>query len=201
MATTDGSTTTVVMTEDTRYSEEISEAVTLFSQQIWCWGRDIERSEGNWLMECGFEFTPAPEDDEYAANHYELSLPNDQRIVLRGFGVFFGDARHGGIYLPRYEFMPMFTLLSTLDRPLFSADDLPPLARPKEDQRPGCVAMLRDALAWIIEYERTVVDRLGLEYRERTLLTWDNGERTVIPAHAIVPSWEALADKAERFVA
>ena len=52
MATTDGSTTTVVMTEDTRYSEEISQAVTLFSQQIWCWGRDIERSEGNWLMEC-----------------------------------------------------------------------------------------------------------------------------------------------------
>ena len=201
MASSNGSTTPVALSEGTRCSEEISQAVTLFSQQIWCWGRDIERSEGNWLIECGFECIPAPEDDEYAANHYELSLPNDQRIVLRGFGVFFGDARHGGIYLPRYEFTPMFTPLSTLDCPLFSADDLPPLARPNDDQRLGCISMLTDALAWIVEYERTVVDRLGLEYREGTLLTWDNGERTVIPAEAIVPSWEALADQAERFVA
>ena len=201
MASSNGSTTPVALTGATRHGEEVLGAVTLLSQQIWCWGRDIERSEGNWLMECGFECTPAPEDDEYAANHYELCLSNEQRIVLRGFGVFFGDARHGGIFLPRYEFTPLYSPLSTLDRPLFSADDLPPLARPNEDQRPGCVAMLRDALAWIIEYERTVVDRLGLEYRERTLLTWDNGERTVIPADAIVPSWEGLADKAERFVA
>ena len=200
MGTTDGSTTTVVMTEGTHFSEEVSRAVTLFNQQIWCWGRDIERSEGNWLIECGFECIPAPKDDEYAANHYQLSLSKGQTIVLRGFGVFFGDSRHGGIYLPRYEFTPMFTPLSTLDRPLFSAVDLPPLARPSGDQHSGCVSMLSDALAWIVEYERTVVDRLGLEYREQTLLTWDNGERTVIPPEAMVSTWEALADKAQRFV-
>ncbi len=201
MASSNGSTTPVALTDATGHGEEVTGALTLLSQQIWCWGRDIERSEGNWLMECGFECIPAPEDDEYAANHYELSLPKGQTIVLRGFGVFFGDPRHGGIFLPRYEFTPMFTPLSTLDRPLFSADDLPDLTRPNADQRSGCLSMLSDALAWIVEYERTVVDRLGLGYREQTLLTWDNGERTVIPADAIVPSWEALADKAGRFVA
>ena len=201
MASSDGPTTPVALTDATRHGEEVSGAVTLLSQQIWCWGRDIERSEGNWLMECGFECTPAPEDDEYAANHYELSLPKGQNIVLRGFGVFFGDPRHGGIFLPRYEFTPMYTPLSTLNRPLFSADDLPELTRPNADQRSGCISMLSDALAWIVEYERTVVNRLSLEYRERTLLTWDNGERTVIPPEAMAPAWAELVDKAERFVA
>ena len=33
----------------------ISRAARLLSQQVWCWGRDIERPDGNWLMEVGFE--------------------------------------------------------------------------------------------------------------------------------------------------
>ena len=35
-------------------SSVIDHAVGLLSQQIWCWGRDILRSEGNWLLHQGF---------------------------------------------------------------------------------------------------------------------------------------------------
>ena len=32
----------------------VEDAINLLSQQIWCWGKDIEKSEGNWLLEIGF---------------------------------------------------------------------------------------------------------------------------------------------------
>ena len=38
----------------------IEDAINLFSQQIWCWGKDIEKLEGNWLLEIGFERIEPP---------------------------------------------------------------------------------------------------------------------------------------------
>ena len=36
----------VIATDQT--NKKRSDSVDLFSQQIWCWGRDILRTEGNW---------------------------------------------------------------------------------------------------------------------------------------------------------
>ena len=38
----------------------VSRAIDLLCQQIWCWGRDIERPEGNWLLERNFERLEPP---------------------------------------------------------------------------------------------------------------------------------------------
>ena len=40
----------------------IEDAINLLSQHIWCWGKDIEKSEGNWLLEIGFSRLELPND-------------------------------------------------------------------------------------------------------------------------------------------
>ena len=42
----------------------VEHPVDLFSQQIWCWGCDIRRPEGNWLVELGFERMAPPANRE-----------------------------------------------------------------------------------------------------------------------------------------
>ena len=66
----------------------ISRAVKLLSQQVWCWGRDIERIEGNWLMEIGFERSEPTFRCENCDSIYSLELSNGKRVILRAFGVF-----------------------------------------------------------------------------------------------------------------
>ena len=67
----------------------IQHAVDLLSQQIWCWGRDILRPEGNWLLEMGFQRLEPPTDDRKTSSVYCLEIPNNRRVVLRGYGVFY----------------------------------------------------------------------------------------------------------------
>ena len=70
----------------------IKHAVGLLSQQIWCWGRDILRPEGNWLIEIGFDRMEPPKDHTDCTSVYTRQLATERRIVLRGFGVFYGEA-------------------------------------------------------------------------------------------------------------
>lgn len=65
-----------------------TQVVNLFSQQIWCWGQDVLCSEGNWLLELGFERIQPPKNRESCSSVYVLELPRDRRVILRGFGVF-----------------------------------------------------------------------------------------------------------------
>ena len=79
----------------------IDHARTLLSQEIWCWGRDIIRTEGNWLQQIGFQRIQPPEGHSECSSVYSLDLPEQKVVILRGFGVFYGDIRFGGIFLPR----------------------------------------------------------------------------------------------------
>ena len=49
-----------------------------------------------------------------------------------------------------------------------------------------------DLLMWIRNYEENIVRKLGIEYREETLIDWDNGRRVVIPAQQIIPQWKII---------
>ena len=60
----------------------LSHAGSLYSQQVWCWGRDICRKEGNWLLEYGFRRTKPPEDSGNNYSAYSLELPNERCIIL-----------------------------------------------------------------------------------------------------------------------
>ncbi|MDG2382245.1 MAG: hypothetical protein P8N76_11290 [Pirellulaceae bacterium] len=169
----------------------IEHAVDLLSQQAWCWGRDILRPEGNWLLEIGFDRIEPPADRKECSSVYSRELPRGRCVVLRGFGAFYGDCRRGGVFLPRYEFRPRYTKHATLERPPWSDADLPKLNWPTESQRTCCASLTLDLIDWIRTYETNIVEFLGIEYRRSTLDKWDNGKRT-IPAEEMARAWRVL---------
>ena len=75
--------------------ELLEHAAALLSQQVWCWGRDILRPEGNWLLEFGFDRIEPPANRKHCASVYALAMPRRRCVVLRGFGVFYGDGQWG----------------------------------------------------------------------------------------------------------
>ena len=184
--------------------DRIEHAVGLLSQQVWCWGRDILRPEGNWLLKTGFVCIKPPAEREGCSSVYTLQLPRGRCVVLRGFGAFYGDHRCGGVFLPRYEFRPRYTKHATLEHPPWSEADLPDLNVPAESQRTCCVSLALDFIDWIRTYEVNIVERLGIEYRRSTLVKWDNGQRPIIPAEEMALAWRllgiAIAEQSQAFI-
>ncbi|MEM8945330.1 MAG: hypothetical protein AAGD11_09115 [Planctomycetota bacterium] len=166
--------------------------VNLLSQQIWCWGQDILRAEGNWLLEIGFERVEAPEDRESCSSVYTLELPRERRVVLRGFGVFYGDDALGGVFLPRFEFAPQYTTHASLERPPWTNADLPELDAPSASERSACKSLTLDLIDWIRAYEVTIVERLGIEHRQATLSAWASKKNPVTPAEEMAAAWRLL---------
>lgn len=107
----------------------LNQAIALLSQQCWCWGRDILRPQGNWLLETGFERFRPPEKYRDRGSVYQMLLPDDRLIILRGFGVLFGQIEFGGVYLPRFEFTPRYTKLWPPESPSWTTAELPDLER------------------------------------------------------------------------
>ena len=169
----------------------VEDAINLLSQQIWCWGKDIEKSEGNWLLEIGFSRIELPNDRE-GTSVYSLNISENRCIYLRAFGILQVDTKYGSIFLPRYEFLPEYTEQTTLDKPPWTKKDLPKLKIPTKSQRNNCDSLMLDLLIWIRNYEEYIVQKLGIEYREETLIDWDNGHRVLIPAQQIISQWSMI---------
>ena len=139
----------------------ISRAARLLSQQVWCWGRDIERPEGNWLMEIGFDRIEPTFKCEDCDSIYSLKLPNGKRVMLRAFGVFYGNNQKEGIYLPRYDFLPKYSRKLNIKNPPWEKKDLPKLNFPNNSEITNCVTLVRELVNWIRTYEENVVNVLG----------------------------------------
>ena len=177
-----------------RVEEEfLAQAVRLLRQQVWCWGRDIVRPEGNWLIEIGFDRIQPPPNRQKCASVYTLAMPHGRCVVLRGFGVFYGDGQQGGIFLPRSKFQPGYTTQATLDRPPWSLEDLPMLSAPTESQQRACATLTLDLIEWIWRYEVNIVEQLGIEYRRSTVLEWHKGTRPFVPAENVASAWRELS--------
>lgn len=170
----------------------LKHAVNLLSQQIWCWGCDITRPDGNWLIENGFHRVAPPDDHEDCSSVYALEPTRGRCVVLRGFGIFYGDHQYGGIFVPRYEFQPRYTPHAKLESPPWFVDDLPSMVVPAESERKACTALMIDLIRWIEGYEVNVINVLGVAYRQQTLTKWDDGKRHIIPAGEMAHAWQRL---------
>lgn len=169
-------------------------AAGLLSQQIWCWGQDISRPAGNWLRQLGFKRTRPPKNHEDCASMHRLELPPNRRIILRGFGIFWGDDRRGGIFLQRYGFSPKFTDQSRLVTDPWSCEALPPLRTPERElEVTNSRLMLLSLIDWIVEYEMRVRQELGNKYRAGTLRRWNDDERFFLPETSMMSAWQQLS--------
>ena len=81
---------------------------------------------------------------------------------------------------------------STLEYPYWTKSDVQELKLPTEEEQANCDTLTRDFIAWIETYEQNIVDCLGIEYRQKTLIKWDNGERKVISPELMINEWKDL---------
>ena len=177
-------------TRQTKFDDSFwSHAVDLLNQQFWCWGRDVLRAEGNWLLEVGFDRTSSPSDVGDCPSLYTLRLPQGRCIILRGFGLFYGKENKGGVFLPRFEFFPQFTREAEPSVLPWTGKHLPSFRRPSRSQRSLCAFLTLEVIDWIRKYEIGVMENLGVDYRYQTLAPWDDGEKSVIPAEAMASTW------------
>lgn len=193
--------------QTTSYLESISRqrlATILFDQQIWCWGTDIEQASGNLLVKYGFQRIEKPVDRS-AVSLYRWSPSQSTRIVLRGFGVFCGIDRQGGVFVSRERFVPRLTPASDFERPAWCRDDLPPLSRPKRHDVRRCQSLLLTMIDAIVDYELWVARVCGIEHRRDSLKRWSEHRKLVVDANKIVSVWRevqnAVLDCPEEFIA
>ncbi|WDI42502.1 hypothetical protein [Bremerella sp. P1] len=171
-------------------------ATDLFNQQCWCWGRDILRPEGNWLLDIGFQrIPPPPERKDCSSSVYQLLLSGGRCVVLRGFGAFYGDPCFGGVFLSRNKFEPSYLSRPALDCPPWSDSDLPKMEQFSPGNLGRCLDLIGGFFQWVHEYEANVLKRLGLEYRRATLSSWPRGKRTLIPAEEFAAAWQRLSSQ------
>jgi len=169
-------------------------ATDLFHQQCWCWGQDVLRPEGNWLLEVGFErIPPPPKRKDCSSSVYQLALSGGRCVILRGFGAFYGDPELGGIFLPRNQFAPSYFLRPILDCPPWSDSDLPKLEPPSNKNLDRCVRLTSQLCEWMHVYEVNVLTYLGLEHRRQTLATWPRGKRSLVNAEKLAAAWRRLS--------
>lgn len=175
----------------------IDRAAWLLNQQIWCWGKDIECAEGNLLLQHGFQRIEKPADSD-AASIYRLDLSPNSRLVLRGFGVYYGDDRWGGVYVHRFDFAPELTPHSDLEKPLWSQEDLPELVLPRSDEEVlRCQNLLLALIDWVRQYEVWISECRGNGYRQDSLSKWNPKGETVVPGDQIVSAWSLLGTDLE----
>jgi hypothetical protein len=165
-------------------------AAALLDQQMWCWGRDIRRRDGNVLLQYGFSRWRPPEGT-LGSTAYQFDSPSSQQVVLWGFGLFYGDGAEGGLYLKRYAFAPLWCPNPDLRAALWRPEELPEFHSPQTPfERNSVQRLLSAALRWTAGYESWVLAKLGPDYRRQCLASW---EKAVAEAEAVPGHWLRLA--------
>jgi hypothetical protein len=166
----------------------------LLDQQLWFCGRDVLHEGGNGLLRFGFDRVRPPASHA-AASAYVLPLDDGRRVVLWGFGVFYGDDALGGLFLRRYGFGPRLTPAAA-PRAAFAPSELPPLRAPVTDDEARLArALLTATMRWVAAYERWAQATFGLPFRRRCIAERPRRKRrrlTVAPAQ-LPEAWDAIA--------
>ncbi|MFG0267420.1 MAG: hypothetical protein ACF8AM_20060 [Rhodopirellula sp. JB055] len=141
------------------------------SQQVWCWGRDVECPDGNLLMRFGFE---RYRDNDTADRSTCYRLDQDElHVCLWGFGMFFGSRQLGGLYLNRFNFIPSWAPVESVSLAVHWPDELPAFTRPRGESQWQRARMLwKQSLLWIAGYESWVRKNIGITYRRHCVGSW-----------------------------
>ncbi|MEM9644070.1 MAG: hypothetical protein AAF989_03670 [Planctomycetota bacterium] len=163
--------------------------VRLMSQQVWCWGRDVEYPGGNLLLRFGFK-RHRDNDTSDRSTCYRLDQ-DDLHICLWGFGMFFGSRELGGLYLDRFDFRPVWAPVESLSLAIHFPDQLPVFARPRgEMQWQRARKLWKSSLRWIADYESWVRKDAGLPYRRECVDSW---LRPFVRAERKAAAWRFLS--------
>lgn len=168
----------------------------LMNQQMWCWGADIRRSEGNLLAQYGFTKHAAPQGSG-SKPCYGMTCPGGPAIGLWGFGMYYGDERLGGVFVKRFDFAPRIIAAADMRFHAWRMGDLPAMSLPQgAAQCHQAQQLLNLALEWIATYEDWVVRGAGAAYRQETVDAWlALHKKIAVDAHSMAETWRRLAKR------
>lgn len=162
---------------------------SLLDQQMWCFGRDIVRREGNLLVEHGFVKSPSPPESA-APSSYSLRAAPGGEIRLWGFAILYSSGPWA-LVLKRGGFSPGLVATRRLPDRVWSLAHLPVPKKPGSEQEIEAARLrLAETFAWLGSYEAWVRKETGIAYRQSCLASWKNA---VVPAERMAEAWHNLA--------
>ncbi len=161
---------------------------TAFDLQMWCFGCDIRREQGNLLLEYGF-VRDRPEGTITGASHYTKKIDDEHSIHLWGFAVIVSSRVHG-LCLRRYERIPLLAVAPQITPRAWRPHDLPHFLPPRTaadiERASRLLFIISDELT---KYERFVQSRTITSYRASCLK-----QRRSRKALAGTPLWAAWSE-------
>jgi len=169
-------------------------AKMLIDQQMWCWGCDVRRAEGNLLLLYGADKRPSPNPRYSSA--YVFQLEGQAIINLWGWGVWLACPSLGSLFIARSRFNVFYTPEVIPIPDVWCKRDLPPMGLTESTVNlTHTHNLLAKALSWIGNYEVWVNTQAISDYRERVLTKWPQKRRYKggIPAPEMAEQWFKLS--------
>ncbi len=166
--------------------------IGLIDQQMWCWGCDVRRAEGNLLTQYGFIKRPSPEPRYHSAYTLYSVIP-DGALTLWGWGLWIAAPERGSLFISRDRFRVRWIAQPDLCPLAWQEHNLP---RGSADVRlTDALFLLREAVLWIARYEKWVGAHCDPTYRTRAIDTWPQRRQFKggISSEKVADQWEAIA--------
>lgn len=166
---------------------------TLIDEQMWCWGCDVRRAEGNLLLAYGFEKRPSPNPRFHSA--YTLPLCATCALTIWGWGIWIADTGLGSAFISRTRFQVFYTPNADLQPCAWQADQLPLSVTDCTDEPLLACTLLTQACRFAADYETWLSAQVERDYRETVISAWPQRRRHKggIAAGEIASAWVHLA--------
>jgi hypothetical protein len=167
----------------------------LFDQQMWCWGCDVRRGEGNLLLEYGGDRLPAPEPRLRSA--YCFTLCPSCRLTLWGWGMWIASEPIGSLFIRRARFAASWCAVAHLAPGAWCERDLAPLLANAQPAGECALRLLQSAVTWIADYEAWIAAQVGSAYRISIVDAYPQRRhcKDIIPADGIAEAWRRLDNR------
>lgn len=132
----------------------------LIEQQMWCWGCDVRRPDGNLLLAYGFRKRLAPVSNLPSA--YSVGVVLDRALTLWGWGLWLAAPELGTLLIRRSRFRVAYRSDVILEPVVWRPVDLPAMDKPRTvEQLRQAQALIAEAAEWIADYERWVAAQVS----------------------------------------
>lgn len=166
----------------------------LLHQQLWCFGADIRRCEGNLLLAYGFLRRRASQGEVGSSAYLHAAAGGS--LALWGWGIWYGEPEAGSVFLRRYAFRPKWHP-SPLCPDAHTPERLGLWTAPRGSETTQVRALMAALCEAVADYERWV-EHYAPGWRRTVLREWDTPR---VAAEATVAAWSAWADRFRKSVA
>jgi hypothetical protein len=148
----------------------------LLEQQMWCWGCDVRRQEGNLLLGYGFQKRQSTDPRYHSA--YTYALCTDCALTLWGWGLWLARESYGSLFLSRARFRVTYTAAVDLCPQAWEVNALPPLQQPNQALGwHNSILLLAEVAAFVAHYEGWLATQLNENYRNHVIAEWPQRRR------------------------